>query len=192
MYRRSIIDSYCTSHELTFTIFTRFASMPLSMENKQTNIEDMGKEPQVYEVGFHIIPTIAEDDLGVRVTAIRDVIESQEGKMIADEYPKLMDLMYPMVKIASNKRATYSSAYFGWLKFEVEPKGAKAIDLELKKDDNVLRFLLVKTVRESTMAPKKMFTQKRGDETKAPEEKVEETPMSEEELDKTIEELVIS
>ena len=152
----------------------------------------MGKEPQVYEVGFHIIPTIAEDDLGARVTAIRDVIEAQEGKMIADEYPKHMDLTYPMVKVAANKRAIYPAAYFGWMKFEVEPKGAKAIDLELKKDDNILRFLLVKTVRESTMAPKKMFAQKRGEETRVVEEKVEEVPMTEEELDKTIEELVIS
>lgn len=166
--------------------------MPLSMENKQMNIEDMGKEPQIYEVGFHIISTVTEEDLGARVTAIRDVIESQEGKIIADEYPKHMDLMYPMVKIASNKRATYHSSYFGWMKFEVEPKGAKAIDLELKKDDNILRFLLIKTVRESTMAPKKMFAQKRGEDVRPTEEKIEETPMTEEELDKTIEELVIS
>ncbi len=166
--------------------------MPLSMENKEINIEDIGKDPQVYEVGFHIIPTIAEDDLGARVTAIRDVIEAQGGKMIADEYPKHMELMYPMVKVASNKRATYHASYFGWMKFEVEPKGAKAIDLEIKKDDNILRFILVKTVRESTMAPKKMFAQKRGEETRVVEEKVEETPMTEEELDKTIEELVIS
>lgn len=162
------------------------------MENKEMNIEDIGNDPLVYEVGFHIIPIIVEDDLGARVTAIRDVIEEHKGKMIADEYPKHLDLAYPMVKIASNKRATYHSAYFGWMKFEVEPKDAKAIQAKLMADDNILRFIFVKTVRENTMVPKKIFTQKRPDETKSEEKREIITPMSEEELDKTIEELVIA
>lgn len=166
--------------------------MPLSMENKEVNIDSIVGDRVVYEVGFHIVPTVAEDDLGVRVTAIRDIIESAGGSMIGDEYPKHMELSYPMVKVAANKRATHASAYFGWMKFEVEPKGAKVIDMKLKADDLILRFILVKTVRENTMVPKKILQQKRGDEAKV-EEKAEDKPvMSEAEIDKTIEDLVIS
>lgn len=162
------------------------------MENKEINLDAIAKDRVVYEVGFHIVPTVAEEDLGVRVTAIRDIIEEAGGSIISDEYPKHMKLSYPMVKVAANKRATHNAAYFGWMKFEVEPSGAKMIDAKLKAEDLILRYILVKTLRENTMIPKKILLQKRGDEAKA-EDKTEDKPvMSEAEIDKTIEDLVIS
>jgi ribosomal protein S6 len=164
------------------------------MTNKEISIEAIPNDPKIYEVGFHIVPTVPEDGVGARVTAIRDVIEGKGGHVIADEFPRHMELTYAMTKVASNKRALYRSAYFGWIKFEVDPKDIKAIDAELKADDHVLRFILVKTVRENTMAPKKALQVKRGEEApEKPADKVEDKPaLSEEELDKTIEDLVIS
>ncbi len=140
------------------------------------------------------MPIVPEDGLGARVTAIRDVIEGKGGHVIADEYPKLIDLTYAMTKVASNKRALYSSAYFGWIKFETDPASVKAIETGLKSDDFILRFILVGTVRENTMVPKKVLMAKRSEDgTPKVEEKVEEKPqLTEEELDKTIEDLVIS
>lgn len=165
------------------------------MKNQDISIEAIPNDPKIYEVGFHIVPIVGDDGLGARVTAIRDVIESKGGHVIADEYPKHMDLTYPMTKVASNKRSLYASAYFGWIKFEVDPSKVKAIESELKADDFVLRFILVGTVRENTMAPKKVLQAKRAEDG-AP--KADSTPaadkpqLSEEELDKTIEDLVIS
>ena len=167
--------------------------MLLSMENKEKNVENTSDKQSIYEIGFHLVPIIAENDLGVRVTAIRDIIEANGGKMIADEYPKQMELAYPMVKIAANKRAIYHSSYFGWVKFEVEVNKAKAVEAALKADDFILRFIFVKTVRENTMAPKKALVKRSEDGSTRSEEKVEEKPqLTEEELDKTIEDLVIS
>ena len=168
--------------------------MPLSMEKKLTETVEVASDPKVYEVGFHIVSSVAEDDLGVRVTAIRDVIESAGGRMIADEFPKHCELAYPMVKVAANKRATYNSSYFGWMKFDAEASGIKKVEAALKADAFVLRFIIVKTVRENTMAPKKALMQKRGEEVERPvAPKVEDKPaLTEEELDKTIEDLVIS
>ncbi|KKU78625.1 MAG: hypothetical protein UY04_C0031G0004 [Parcubacteria group bacterium GW2011_GWA2_47_7] len=166
--------------------------MPESMENKDITVDSVEKGRGVYEVGFHIVPIVAEADLGIRVTAIRDVIEAAGGSMISDEYPKHMELSYPMTKIAANKRALHHSAYFGWMKFEVEASGARDINTKLKADDLILRYIIVKTVRENTMVPKKVLQQKRGDEPKV-EEKVEDKPvLTEAEIDKTIEDLVIS
>jgi len=162
------------------------------MDNKE-NVETTEKAPQVYEVGYLILPIVSEADLGAEVTAVRDAIESSGANIIADEYPKHTDLAYTMVKTASNKRAKYASAYFGWMKFTAEPKGAAEINSALKKNDNVLRYILIKTVRESTLVPKKVFREMRGEGRQEPEARTEEKPpMSEEELDKTIEELVIS
>lgn len=165
--------------------------MPLSMENKEKVGRAEGRDFVVYEVGFQIIPTVAEDDLGVRVTAIRDIIESKGGKMISDEYPKHIELAYPMLKITSNKRSTYHDAYFGWMKFEADPIGAEEIAEKLMKDDYVIRSILVKTVRENTMVPKKVLMAKPREEGKPDEKAVEKPVMTEEELDKTIEDLVV-
>ncbi|OGZ06972.1 MAG: hypothetical protein A3D65_02350 [Candidatus Lloydbacteria bacterium RIFCSPHIGHO2_02_FULL_50_13] len=160
---------------------------------EENEIDKMTPDARVYEVGYHIIPTVAEDNLGVRVTAVRDVVESVGGRMISDEYPKHIDLAYPMVKVTSNKRATHHSAYFGWMKFDAEPEGIKKLDEALKKDEYILRYILLKTVRENTMAPKKVLREKRAEEAPRVKEAVVEKPtMTEEELDKTIEELVIS
>lgn len=166
--------------------------MPLSsfMEKELAQISAL---PQVYEVGFHLIPTVAEEDLGALVTAVRDSIESAGGRMISDEYPKQMELAYPMVKVVSNKRATYQSSYFGWMKFEVEPKGALLIDASLKQNPSVIRFLLLKTVRENTMAPKKILRERRTETVlREPEKVVEKPELTEEEIEKTIEDLVIN
>jgi ribosomal protein S6 len=165
------------------------------MINKEISIEAIPNDPKIYEVGFHIVPIVSEGDLGARVTKIRDIIESSGGHVIADEYPKHMDLTYAMTKIASNKRSLYRTAYFGWTKFETDSASIKKIEKDLKEDEMILRFILVKTVRENTMAPKKALMAKREDgvEKIVREEKVEEKPvLTEEELDKTIDDLVIS
>ncbi|MDO8521533.1 MAG: 30S ribosomal protein S6 [bacterium] len=160
---------------------------------EENELDKITPDARVYEVGYHIIPSVVEADLGIRVTAVRDAIEAAGGRMIADEYPKHVDLAYPMVKLTANKRATHHSAYFGWMKFDAEPKGVKTLETALKKDEFILRFILIKTVRENTMAPKKVFREKRAEEVPRAKEAVAEKPvMSEAELDKTIEELVIS
>lgn len=165
------------------------------MENELKELDAIGTDPKIYEVGYHILPTVGDERVGAEVTAIKDVIEGEKGSVFAEEFPKHIDLAYPMVKVKHNKRATYTSAYFGWMKFDATPEAAVAIDKKLKAMDSVLRFILIKTVRENTMAPKKMLRERkeevaRGDEPVEP--KKEEPKMTEAEIDKTIEELVIS
>jgi ribosomal protein S6 len=63
----------------------------------------------VYEVGFHIVSSIPEEEVGARVAAVHDVIENHGGVIISEEFPKAMELAYPMVKVANNQRKTYSS-----------------------------------------------------------------------------------
>lgn len=159
------------------------------MEEK--NARGSGKDFVVYEVGFHIVPTVAEGDLGIRVTAIRDIIESVGGKMITDEYPKHVELAYPMVKVTQNRRASYHDAYFGWMKFEADPNGAETVAQKLMADDHIIRSILIKTVRENTMVPKKILMAKPKDDDKVDEPAPQKPAMTEEELDKTIEDLVV-
>ncbi len=160
-------------------------------------------ETQVYEVGFHIVPTVEEADLGKEVDSIKSLIESNGGTFIADEFPKPITLAYTIVKNIEGKIKKFDTASFGWIKFEMKTDSIVNVKEGIDLNKNVLRFLIIKTVKESTLAPKTVVFAK--DEPKkdkplpagrqeksveAPEVEIK-APVSEEELDKTIEELVV-
>lgn len=155
---------------------------------KEMTIDALGADSRIYEVGFLIIPTVSEDGLVAQCAAIREAISSVSGSIIAEGTAKKVELAYPMTKVAQNKRATFTSAYFAWYKFEAEPKGAKEVAAIVKANDDVLRFLLIKTVREDTMAPRKLFAKKKEE---GDAEEVAPVALSEEEIDASIEKLII-
>ena len=148
-------------------------------------------EPRIYELGYHLVPTLAEEQIPGASGAVRGMIERISKDIIAEELPVFIDLAYTIVKTVDHKNKRFDEAYFGWIKFEGTPSGIAELEEGLKKDENVLRYLVVKTIRENTFIAKK-FTGakvKEVEEAPVPEEAVVETP-SEEALDKAIEELV--
>ncbi|TAN36575.1 hypothetical protein EPN27_00985 [Patescibacteria group bacterium] len=157
-------------------------------------------EPRIYELGYHLVPTLAEEQIPAASGAVRGMIERISKDIIAEELPVFIDLAYQIVKTVEHKNKRFDEAYFGWIKFEGSPAGIAELEEELKKDENVLRYLIVKTIRENTFIAKK-FT---GAKVKEQEEVAESagsllgsnttdeailTP-SEDAIDKAIEELV--
>ncbi len=148
-------------------------------------------EPRIYELGYHLVPTLAEEQIAQASGAVRGMIERISKDVIAEELPVFIDLAYTIVKTVDHKNKRFDQAYFGWIKFEGAPAGIAEIEEALKKDPNVLRYLVVKTIRENTFIAKK-FT---GAKVKELEEVVtaeESAPVvaSDEALDKAIDELV--
>ena len=163
------------------------------------NGEDIHKEaekavPQVFEVGYLIVPTIPEEKLGERVTALKTLIENNKGSFIAEAYPKMKPLAYTMMKPWAGVNRRYDKGYFGWIKFETDSKSILKIKEGLDGEEHLVRYLLIKTVRENTLiVPKPAYLRsegvgKREGKKDGDKPKVE---ISEAELDKTIEELVI-
>ncbi len=113
-------------------------------------------EPRVYEVGYLLVPSLREEDLDTQVKAITDVIAEHKGLQIADDQPQLIDLAYDMVKVLDNKNYKFSQGYFGWVKFELDPSSINAVKIALEKNLNIIRFLLISTVRENTVFSKKL------------------------------------
>jgi ribosomal protein S6 len=166
------------------------------MSKKEIEVEIEDSEPRVYEIGYHITPSIPQDDVALVVNTIKDIIESFGGMVFMDENPELIKLAYPMDHIVSNKKSIFDSAYFGWIKFQTVPEQILKIKSEIEKNESIFRFLIIKTVKENTLSNKMTVkinktvnTDKSAKDTKEmKKEKKEE--ISEEEVNKAIEELV--
>lgn len=164
--------------------------------------QDSDFEPRVYEVGYLIVPSVAQENLPEKVTAIRSVIESVKGSILDEGEPRYQDLAYDMATTINNKKVVHKAGYFGWLKCEIDPASIESIDEKLKADTELIRFIIIKTVREDTLAPiEAAFTAEREEKARKEREKMtvkpkteeEEVkdPASKEEIDETIDKLIV-
>lgn len=149
---------------------------------------------RIYEIGYHIVPTVKEEDLEKIVNEVRSIIEKEGGSFIAEGAPSLMKLAYPMSVREGERQAEYDRGYFGWIKFEARSTIAALLDEALKTNPNFLRHIIFKTVREDTRAKMKAPTLrevKRTDTIKSTPRRVEETaaPVSEADLEKALEDI---
>lgn len=147
---------------------------------------------RIYEVGYHVIPTVPEENIEKIVGDIRAEIEKAGGVFIAEAAPTLMRLSYPMVAREGDKNVEHDRGYFGWIKFESDVATAQALEEALKINTSILRHIVFRTVREETRARMKAPTLrevKRTDTIKtSPRRESEETsaPVSEVDLDKAL------
>ncbi len=163
--------------------------------NLVDDIESDEGEPKIYEVGFHIIPTITTEDVGAEFTKVKSAIEEKGGKPFSEDFPKVKPLAYAISKIDRGVKHTYDKAYFSWIKFEADPAAVADIKKALESVGSILRFIIIKTIKENiTYSPRPAHLRTDPDRVarrnKEEKEKAEK-PISEAELDKTIEELVI-
>ncbi len=156
-----------------------------------------GRDATVYELGYHLVSTIAADDLETEVNKIRKAIEKRGGSFITEGTPEALTLAFPMFINKAGKQIKHETAYFGWIKFEMEPEQAVALRTEdLAHNENLLRILLIVTTREETRAQlqSEQNTILREVKTTGVLEKKHEVEeggeVSEEELEKSIDDLV--
>ena len=164
-----------------------------SESNKKTET-DLGDELKVYELGFHVFPFVAEERLPAEMASLKELVQKNQGFLIGEESsPKATKLAYKISKKIQNKKVDFDTAYFGWIKFEASPESVIKIENELKNAPNILRFLLIKSVRESGMIVSKPIHRVEA-EVRSPknEKEIKEAgEISEVEVDKAIDELVV-
>lgn len=151
---------------------------------------------RIYEAGYHIVPTVKEEDVEKVVSGIRSEIEKLGGSFIAEGAPALMKLSFDIDMREGERHVAYDRGYFGWIKFEAGTHAAKALTDALKVNPQILRALIFKTVREDTRAKFKapqLREVKRSEMVKSAPRKVateeDKTPVSEVDLDKALETL---
>ncbi len=103
-----------------------------------------------------ISPSVSEDEVGGIVSKIESAITNNGGNIFDGEAPKLRRLAYPLYKVVRGAKIAATTGFFGWSKFELPVEKAAAVEKEVKIIDEVLRSLMIKTVREKTYEPKEI------------------------------------
>ena len=111
----------------------------------------MQNELTVYEVGFHINPSLPEGEILGKVTDLKQAISERGGVFISEEFPSLFQLAYTITKRIGNENKRFTQTFFGWIKFEMSPASIVDFKKVLESDIDMIRFLIIKTVREDTM-----------------------------------------
>jgi ribosomal protein S6 len=174
-------------------------------EKELQNKDEMDlDDSRVYELAYHVVPTLDEAGLSAQVDAIRARIEKTGGTILSEQWPQTMQLAYPLSRTISRTHQTFQRASFGWIVFEAMPKVAHAIKEALRADEQIIRFFVVKTVRDAE--PVRHPAQASHTEARPAEEALERTPeakmkaeekaepavpMSKEEMDAEIEKLIV-
>lgn len=134
---------------------------------------DSESELRVYEVSMHVVPSLGEEGAQAEFAAIGKDIVKAGGKILNEEVPALFTLAYPMQRDIDRKRFTFTTSYFGWMKFETTPEAAHALKTALETRETLIRFLVIKTNREPFVRQMPMVRsdedRRNGDETEVPD-----------------------
>ncbi len=157
-------------------------------------MEKTEKTSKIYELGYLVVPTIAEENLIHEVQAIKTILAEGDAVTITEDSPKLRPLSYTMLKVIGSNRSKYDKAYFGWIKFEVSPTVLASIKTKIEKIESLLRTMIIETVRENTMVAPKVAVRTADTPLSADAPKKaaseEDVHVSDADLDKTIDSLV--
>lgn len=109
-------------------------------------------EPQVYELGYHILPTVSEEGVQGEVGAITEVLKKLNAEFVGEKLPVRTDLTYTIEKKIGGVNHRFDSAYFGWVAFAIPRDTIGEVQAAMDHDQNVLRFIIVKSSKEAVAA----------------------------------------
>lgn len=162
-----------------------FSGIMACMSKKDAHTEEA--ENRLYELGYLFVSAIPEEKLTAEVVGLKEIITKQGGIVQTSADPSLRDLAYPMSISREHKKTTYTAGYFGWVVFEGSAETALAVDAAAKKNDIVLRYILIKrpplNVNASVKSQAPGVGARKGAKKKT-------DVVNEEEIDKSIDELV--
>ena len=117
---------------------------------------ESGEKGIIYEISYLLLPFISQEQIESKALSLKEVMQKIGGLVISDENPVLIDLSYSITKMISTVSHKCNAGYFGWIKFELEAEKLSELKKSLDNNNDVLRYLIIKTVRENTLLHGKM------------------------------------
>jgi ribosomal protein S6 len=120
-----------------------------------TEINETTVDSRVYEISFIFDNKLDENAALEKGNALKQSIAALGGSFISEEAPYMRELAYEMIRVVNNVNVRFNEGYFGWIKFELEGEKVKEFEKAIKLDEQVIRYLIVKTVRDNTVYTKR-------------------------------------
>jgi small subunit ribosomal protein S6 len=89
-----------------------------------------------YETVFIMNPVLSEEQVRETVEKFKGLLEARDGKVLQEENWGLRKLAYPI----QHKR----SGFYHLMEFQVPGEAITAMEVEMKRDERIMRFLTVK------------------------------------------------
>ncbi len=109
----------------------------------------------VYEIGYLLVSSIPEEKVASEAASLKEALSKKGAEFLGEEAPELRTLAYTMVKKIGTSNHRFDQGYFGWFKFELSVKEIEGIKKSFEENPNMLRMLLITTVKENTYLGKK-------------------------------------
>ena len=106
-----------------------------------------------YELAFHVLPTVAEGEVADVFAALKAAIEKAGGEFTSEEEPKRFELAYEIVKHLEGRNRKFTSAYFGWVRFTLEPTKIEGLTEVIEGESRLLRHLLIRLTKMEEANP---------------------------------------
>ena len=100
-----------------------------------------------YELAFHVLPTVAEGEVEGVFAQIKKLITDAGGEITSEEAPARFELAYEIVKYLEGRNRKFSSAYFGWVRFTLDPTAATELSHEVEAMKEILRSLMIRLTK---------------------------------------------
>ena len=110
---------------------------------------------QIYEIGYLLVSSIPEEKVATEVALLKDILSKKGAEFIAEETPELRTLAYTMTKKIGAVHHGFDKSYFGWFKFELSTKETESVKKSFEENPHMLRMLFITTVKEGTYLGKK-------------------------------------
>lgn len=165
----------------------------MAKQNKDTDaeeaFEDVGDEPRVYELGFHLDPELPTEEVKKAYESVRERIASS-GTIVAEGEPQKIQLAYTISRHGASGvpgRRDFDSAYFSWIVYETSAENHAEILSAAGAEKHIIRFIDLLTTKEAARHAVEM----RALSQKSPEKAEDPETAAGAELDAALENIVV-
>ncbi|MCA9358888.1 30S ribosomal protein S6 [Candidatus Kaiserbacteria bacterium] len=123
------------------------------MPATEAGVETHEVELHSYELAFHVLPTVAEGEVANVFQKLKDIITKDGGVITTEEEPARFDLAYEIIKYLEGRNRKFTSAYFGWVRFQADASIIEGLNHEIDGVNELLRHLLVKLTKVEEANP---------------------------------------
>jgi ribosomal protein S6 len=111
-------------------------------------VEEVGNDPRVYELGFHLDPELPIEEVKKAFGAVKSLIE-EKGTIVVEGEPENIPLAYTISRQEVSGRRDFNSAYFAWIAYEALPEAHAEVIAFANGEKRIIRFIDLLTTKEA-------------------------------------------